>query len=112
MELKSFIVLYNGKFIRVYKEDEADEVIADLIEKNKRLSNKDKIMASETIKEVFKELRHHKYKRCLAMARLCRERSLWWYSKGYGFEKYDKFWEKWEKRWLELAEKFKDKEAK
>ena len=52
-----------------------------------------------------------KYKRCLAVARRCHNESLWWYSKGYGFEKYDKFWEKWEKRWLELAEKFKDKEA-
>ena len=62
--------------------------------------------------EADAELRHQKYKRCLAMAGLCHERSLWWYSKGYGFEKYDKFWEKWEKRWLELADKFKDKEAK
>jgi hypothetical protein len=42
------------------------------------------------------------------MARRCHNESLWWYSKGYGFEKYDKFWEKWEKRWLELAEKFKE----
>ena len=55
-----------------------------------------------------KELRHHKYRRCLAVARRCHSESLWWYSKGYGFEKYDKFWEKWEKRWLELAEKFKE----
>jgi hypothetical protein len=54
------------------------------------------------------ELRHQKFKRCLAMARQCHNESLWWYSKGYGFEKYDKFWEKWEKRWLELAEKFKE----
>lgn len=28
MELKSFIVLYNGKFIRAYNENEADKVIA------------------------------------------------------------------------------------
>lgn len=55
-----------------------------------------------------KVIARHKYKRCLAMARCCYNESLWWYSKGYGFEKYDKFWEKWEKRWLELAEKFKE----
>ena len=30
MELKSFIVLYDGKFIRVYKENDADKVIAEL----------------------------------------------------------------------------------
>ena len=57
--------------------------------------------------QMYKELRHQKFKRCVAMARWCHNESLWWYSKGYGFEKYDKFWEKWEKRWLELAEKFK-----
>lgn len=58
--------------------------------------------------QLYNELRHQKFKRCLAMARCCYNESLWWYSKGYGFEKYDKFWEKWEKRWLELAEKFKE----
>ena len=34
-ELKSFIVRYDGKFIRVYKESEADKVIADLEESHK-----------------------------------------------------------------------------
>ena len=60
--------------------------------------------------EADKVISRHKYKRCLAMARWCHNESLWWYSKGYGFEKYDKFCEKWEKRWLEIAEQFKDKE--
>ena len=58
--------------------------------------------------EADKVIARHKYKRCLAMAKRCHDESMWWYSKGYGFEKYDKFWEKWEKRWLELAEKFKE----
>ena len=35
-ELKSFIVLYDGKFIRAYKESEADKVIADLEESHKK----------------------------------------------------------------------------
>lgn len=64
--------------------------------------------ADKVIAEKDKELRHQKFKRCLAMAKLCHEQSLWWYSKGYGFEKYDKFWEKWRKRWQELAERFKE----
>ena len=59
--------------------------------------------------EADREICHHKYKRCLAMARWCHSESLWWYSKGYGFEKYDKFWEKREKRWLKLAENYKEK---
>ena len=32
-ELKSFIVLYDGKFIRAYEESEADNVIAEYKEK-------------------------------------------------------------------------------
>ena len=50
-----------------------------------------------------------KYKRCLAMARWC------WAIKElnrYGDQDYMDFAEKWRKRWLELAEQFKDKEAK
>ena len=34
-ELKSFIVLYDGKFIRAYEEKEADKVIAELEESHK-----------------------------------------------------------------------------
>lgn len=34
-ELKSFIVLYDGKFIRAYEESEADKFIADLEESHK-----------------------------------------------------------------------------
>jgi septal ring factor EnvC (AmiA/AmiB activator) len=51
------------------------------------------------------ELRHQKYKRCLAMARCCNRM----FSSTFGKERY---WQKWNRRWLELAEKFKDKEAK
>ena len=35
-ELKSFIVLYDGKFIRAYEEKEADKVIEDLEESHKK----------------------------------------------------------------------------
>lgn len=90
---------------------EKDAAIADLIEKNKRLANKDLIMASETIKGMFDELRHQKYKRCLAMAKLCNEKWL-----VHNFAEIPTklgFYDKWEKRWLAIAEKFKpNKEAK
>jgi hypothetical protein len=49
---------------------------------------------------------HHKYKRCLAMARWCNDRYILddcLYELGK-----TKFYERWEKRWLELAEKFKE----
>lgn len=68
-----------------------------------------------------KELRHHKYKRCLAMRNMCRY-AQYWYSylmeyesckirpNNIDFRKYNKkyhFYIRWRKRWLELAEKFK-----
>lgn len=61
--------------------------------------------------EAVKELRHNKYKRCLAMANGCE-----YLCAHYQFrEVYGKrdFFRKWMFRWLELAEKFKpNKEAK
>ncbi|MBO7513770.1 MAG: hypothetical protein J6T54_12545 [Fibrobacter sp.] len=62
--------------------------------------------------EAANEINHQKYKRCLAMARLCEERS-----SRYDVlqEKHDLDWSKeiefyyrWYMRWLELAEKFKE----
>ena len=52
-----------------------------------------------------KELRHQKYKRCLAMALWCSAElgmlvSTW--------ESKIKYYKRWQKRWLELAEKFKE----
>ena len=94
--------------IPVYFKSEADKVIAKLKADYKEACDRLKTANIEKDKEII----HHKFKRCLAVARRCHGESLWWYSKGYGFEKYDKFWEKWEKRWLKLADKFKDKEAK
>ena len=59
--------------------------------------------------EVDKVIAHHKFKRCLAMAGWCRARySLW--PKIFSTEptRKMKFLDKWEKRWLEIAEKFKE----
>lgn len=62
-------------------------------------------------------IRHQKYKRCLAMARIAQDD--WhlhnsFYAMGHReFEKRKcEFYDKWYKRWLKIAEQFKDKEAK
>ncbi len=58
------------------------------------------------------EARHHKYKRCLAMARWCMARYNEW-AAYYPTTTTRKmmFLDKWERRWRELAEMFKFKEA-
>ena len=65
--------------------------------------------------EADREIRHNKYKRCLAMAEMCEARydeedakvngcgASWEY-----ISKEIKYWERWQLRWLELAEKFKE----
>lgn len=63
--------------------------------------------------EVDAYIRHHKYKRCLAMAKLCESRLTYYiascnrYDIGYVNKKSKHFYE-WKYRWLELAEKFKE----
>ena len=65
--------------------------------------------------EADKVIAHHKYKRCLAMADMCNAKydeedakvngcgASWEY-----ISKEMKFWERWQKRWLKLADKFKE----
>lgn len=69
-----------GTGILVYLKDEADKVIA-----------------------------HHKYKRCLAMAKWCDSEMNYWYDR-IEMEQCQrfKFYDKWYQRWLELAKKFKE----
>ena len=87
----------------VYLKSEADEVIEEL--------KKEKIYAIDHVSEVIngqeRELRHHKYKRCLAMAKICDDE----------FDKLiylrDGEWEKWKwhirkGKWLRLAKNFKE----
>ena len=114
-----------------YNLAKADAVIA---EKNKEISeleeriadgDKDFEIADHQNERLLKIVRHQKYKRCLAMRNMCRYAQ---YSYSYlmeyegckictnniDFRKYDKkyhFYLRWCKRWMELAKKFKDKEA-
>ena len=68
--------------------------------------------------EADMEIRHQKYKRCLAMARMCEERYNYltclenWQMTDKEYQQViGDYWIKWSKRWLELAERFKE-EAK
>ena len=51
-------------------------------------------------------VRHHKYKRCLAMASKCRLRARWFGDNA--FYKKEQWALNWHRCWLELAEKFKE----
>lgn len=122
-ELKSFIVLYDGKFIRAYEEKEADKVIAELEESHKmeveqllieiyelketlkNSRNAHKYWRKEFLIE-YKECLRHKYKRCLAMAKWCRTSARC--DEGLGAFKYRDWYWKWYKRWLTLADKYKE----
>ena len=112
-----------NEYAEFYLKDEADKVIAELemqlaaaklvlrLNEPKALySNLDTISRlNHKIDVVERRELHQKYKRCLAMAMWC------WVIKElnrYGDQDYMDFAEKWRKRWLELADKFKDKEAK
>ena len=60
--------------------------------------------------EADMEIRHQKYKRCLAMAKVCKLKRFDAADYRIPRRKWD-FYDKWLKRWLELAERFKE-EAK
>lgn len=89
-------------------KSEADKVIEELEYKldlyKRGWAENDKVIAY-----LCKELRHQKYKRCMAMAKLCRARYNEWaaYYPTTTTRKM-RFLYKWEKRWLKIAEQFKE----
>lgn len=103
----------------VYIKSEADKVIAELKEKLKEQTSIAEegwkefriyhTSYAEAVKELYeknKELRHQKYKRCLAMAEACRHKR---WRGGIGEEGYDYARATRHMNvWLELAEKFKE----
>ena len=118
-ELKAFnMPRYAGAFTthKVYLKSEADAYIAELEEKHKMeveqllLSLEQTKKAAQTLR---KKMNHQKRKRCLAMAEICLEKSAsakddyiahrWKCS----LDDAD-FYIRWHKRWLDLAEKFKE----
>ena len=112
-----------GDLVECYLKSEADKVIEDLKAKLKvQTSNAEEAWKlkdsyhtdySEAVEELFKknkQLRHNKYKRCLAMAKVCKLKRFDAADYRIPRRKWD-FYDKWLKRWLELAERFKE-EAK
>ena len=81
-----------------------DKEIAELEE---RIADGDKDfeMVNNQNERLIKTVLHHKHKRCLAMAQVLEHVCPITNRKA-------KWMDKWHKRWLELSEKFKDKETK
>lgn len=103
----------------VYFKSEADKVIAEKDEKIDELEEhidelqKATDSAWSKVNGMYDELRYQKFKRCLAMARIAQDD--WHLHNSFyamGHQEFEKrkceFYEKWRKRWLELAEKFKE----
>lgn len=112
-ELKAFDVVLGR-----YSEDGSPCVVAIDADRNPRELNEKVYLKSEAdrvIAEKDKELRHHKYKRCLDKAEMCdakydeedakvNGRGASW---DYTSEEM-KYWQRWRNRWLVLADKFKE----
>lgn len=87
------------------KLEEQESVIAELKADYKEAC--DRLQTANLIKdEQLAAARHQKYKRCQAMAKLCNEK--WLVHNFAEISTKLRFYYKWEKRWLELAEKFKE----
>ena len=133
-ELKYQLMLNKDRsWVPCYRKSEADKVIAEkdkeIVELKKSIEKLLKSKTEQVIDEVIKkcliygegfipvehamrlvsELRHTNYNRCLAMARWCESEMNYWYdSTKLEQRPRFKFYEKWYKRWQELAEKFKE----
>ena len=125
-----------NEYAEFYLKYEADKVLADLEESHK-MEVEQLLMEIVKLKGDYKEAcgrlqtanlikdeqlaaaRHQKCKRCLAMAKWC-EAEMWKIRNTPLCEMFahevwqhdDEFWQRWHSRWLDLAYKFKDKEAK
>ena len=107
-----------GSANEVYSKSDVDKVIA---EKDKKIQSLEYLcenyrcdcenlgIMTDKLKKSGRSLRqkmyHHKHKRCLAMAQVLEHVCPITNRKA-------KWQDKWHKRWLELADKFKDKETK
>jgi hypothetical protein len=63
-------------------------------------------MTQEELDKIIDNANHQKYKQCLAMASNCRLRARWFGDNA--FYKKGQWALQWHRRWLELAEKFKE----
>ena len=98
-----------------YLKSEADKLIAEL---NMRICDGDEDfeIANNQIERLLKIVRHQKYKRCLAITRWCFTKSNYHFVVGRseggktGMTHYriSRLYSKWYKRWLKIAEQFKE----
>ena len=99
----------------VYFKAEADKYIEELEEKHK-MEVEQLLLEIAQVKRAAQTLRkkmnHWKRKWCLAMEKWCRAREGWYSEKsqifGIEWSWKEKRCLKWRRRWLELAEKFKE----
>ena len=101
-ELKAYNTKYEQVLDEVYLKSEADKVIAALKESVKNL------ILDNYLKD--KEIRLQKYKRCLAMAERCKDKieNVVQYNEHDDWLIINEYWERWQERWLKIAEKFKE----
>ncbi len=113
-ELKVYSQCYDGTDGLFYLKSEADKVIADLEESHKKevkellILNREQSNAANRLRDSMEQvIRHQKFKRGLAMAMWCNSEN---YTETWYHENTERceWTEKWHKRWLELAEKFKE----
>ena len=105
----------DGNWVLKY---ETDKVIAELKNENERLKKEASCTFFDDclrLRQTKRKLRHNKRKRCLAMAKWCEERYNYltclenWQMTDKEYQQViGDYWIKWSKRWLELAEKFKE----
>ena len=103
-----------------YLKYEADKVIADLEESHKMEVEQllmEIVKLNESAQNLIldnylkdKKLRHSNYKRCLAMAERCKDKieNVVQYNEHDDWLIINEYWERWRKRWLKIAEKFKE----
>ena len=90
-------------YYEYYAKSEVDKVIEELKkEKEYVIEN-----TAEIINAQKRELRYQKYKRCLNKAELCEHERIDAANDSTPIEKW-KFYDKWNKRWLKIAEQFKE----
>jgi hypothetical protein len=95
--------LRHNEYEEFYLKYEVDKVISEL----KEIDSKNRSAYYKDIAMMAKDVERHKYKRCLAMAS-------YWVAVSYQCvdDKHRKSAERHHRKWLELAEKFKDNEVK
>lgn len=110
---------YSGDFpndLRLYYlKSEADKVIAEQNERYFELQDT-AIKIDEELTETKKQLHYNKYNRCFAMAKWCEERYKYltclenWQLTDKEYQQViGDYWDRWYKRWLELAQIFKER---